>query len=183
MFSTKRLRFRRYQPSDKDNILSLHNNFRVMTYLTEGPIVPRAEDKFESILSFIRDSVMYCVVEELATDAFVGFASILPQNHAKNREADFGLALLPSFWNQGYGTEIANFMVDHAFRHLASHRVSLTVFEGNDGAIALYKKIGFVEEGRIRKAVWIDGSWRDRIHMGILEEEWVARLKESRPET
>ncbi|KAG6827926.1 hypothetical protein H0H92_009904 [Tricholoma furcatifolium] len=182
MFNTERLRFRRYQTSDKDNLLSLHNDFRVMTYLTEAAIVPLAEDKFDNLLSFIRDSVMHCIVEELETDAFVGFASILPQKYPKNREAYFALAILPPFWNQGYGTEIGKFMVDHAFRHLASHRVSLTVFEGNDGAIALYKKLGFVEEGRNRQAVWIDGSWRDRIHMGILEEEWATRSKQSRVE-
>lgn len=34
---------------------------------------------------------------------------------------------------------------------------------------------GFVEEGRIRKATWIEGQWRDIILMGILDEDWAAR--------
>ncbi|KAG6866273.1 hypothetical protein C0991_006369 [Blastosporella zonata] len=174
MFSTDRLRFRAHQASDLDQVLALFNNPLVATYLTEGPIVPRHFDKLEGIRSFARDSVMFCIVEELASDAFIGFTAVLPQDHPKNREANFGIGILPSFWSKGYGFEIGKFMVDYAFRHLASHRVSLTVFEGNDRAIALYKKIGFVEEGRIRNAVWIDGGWRDRIHMGILEEEWAA---------
>lgn len=37
---------------------------------------------------------------------------------------------------------------------------------------------GFVEEGRHRKIVWIDGGWRDTIFMGILEDEWAV-LKQS----
>ncbi|KJA16913.1 hypothetical protein HYPSUDRAFT_46819 [Hypholoma sublateritium FD-334 SS-4] len=57
------------------------------------------------------------------------------------------------------------------------HRVSLTVFEGNDRALALYRRLGFVEEGRHRKIVWIKGSWRDTYYMGILEDEWRERRK------
>ncbi|KAG6918326.1 hypothetical protein DXG01_015184 [Tephrocybe rancida] len=179
MFTTERLYFRAYRPSDQEPLLSLFNDTRVMTYFTEGPIVPRSIDKFDKILSLVHDSVMFCIVEELDNGAFIGLATLLPDANPKNREANFGIAILPPFWSKGYGLEMGNFMVDYAFRHLASHRVSLTVFEGNDRAIALYKKLGFVEEGRIRKLVWIDGGWRDRIHMGILDEEWAA-LKERR---
>lgn len=41
--------------------------------------------------------------------------------------------------------------------------------------IALFS--GLVEEGRKRKANWIDGKWEDIVFMGILEEEWAAQQK------
>ena len=34
---------------------------------------------------------------------------------------------------------------------------------------------GFVEEGRLRKAMWSDGDWQDVIMMAMLDEEWRER--------
>ena len=34
---------------------------------------------------------------------------------------------------------------------------------------------GFIEEGRVRKAVWMDGKWLDVVEMSILEEEFWAK--------
>jgi RimJ/RimL family protein N-acetyltransferase len=59
----------------------------------------------------------------------------------KNRDSMIAIALLPKFWNEGYGTEAMRFVVDYGFRWLALHRVSLGVFESNKGAIATYKKM------------------------------------------
>jgi len=40
--------------------------------------------------------------------------------------------------------------------------------------VHLYKRMGFVEEGRIRESVWLDRKWYDEVHLGILESEWEA---------
>ncbi|KAF5382485.1 hypothetical protein D9615_002996 [Tricholomella constricta] len=180
MFTTDRLRFRAYLATDLDDLLGLYNDPRVVTWITEGPIVPVNVDRFDNIMKMVKESIMFCIVEEIDSSLFVGFSAILPEKEPKNRNATFGIAILPKFWHKGYGQEIGNFMVDYAFQHLASHRVSLTVFEGNERAITLYKRIGFVEEGRTRKLVWIDGGWRDLIHMGILDDEWILLKKDAR---
>ncbi|RDB17920.1 Spermidine N(1)-acetyltransferase [Hypsizygus marmoreus] len=179
MFTTKRLRFRAYNgTSDLDKLLELFNDVRVVTYVTEGYVVPRSVNNFDKVQTLTKDCVMFCMVEELDGGSFVGFTAILPMSEPKNRNASWGIALAPEHWSKGYGWEIGNFMVDYAFRCLASHRVGLVVFEGNDRAVELYKRIGFIEEGRIRKAVWIDGGWRDTIHMGILDDEWAVIKQE-----
>ena len=38
------------------------------------------------------------------------------------------------------------------------HRVSVKVFEYNDGARRLYEKLGFTHEGTIRENWWYDGQ-------------------------
>ncbi|KAF5382486.1 hypothetical protein D9615_002997 [Tricholomella constricta] len=175
MFTTKRLRFRAYQPSDQTNLLALYNDPRVAVNISHGFIIPISIDRFDHVLKMVKESVMFCILEELDGGAFVGFTTFLPVSGHKDRNATWGIALSHDHWHKGYGWEVGNFMVDYAFRHLASHRVSLTVVDGNDRAIALYKKIGFVEEGRSRKLVWVAGGWRDLIHMGILDDEWETQ--------
>lgn len=80
-------------------------------------------------------------------------------------------------WGQGYGTEATALMVEHAFARLGLHRVALSVFEFNPRAVKAYAKVGFVEEGRAREAIFRDGRFWDEIHMSVLASEWEARRK------
>jgi len=52
---------------------------------------------------------------------------------------------------------------------------SLTTHAKNERAIRCYLACGFVEEGRPRKAAWIEGEYTDLVEMSILREEWQAR--------
>jgi RimJ/RimL family protein N-acetyltransferase len=65
-------------------------------------------------------------------------------------------------------------MLDWAFRHGGLHRVGIQTFGFNERAQHLYKKLGFVEEGRSREAVWHDRKWHDMVDLGMLESEWMA---------
>jgi len=77
--------------------------------------------------------------------------------------------------DHGYGTEALRLLLDVAFKGLNLHRVSLHVFSTNAVAIRLYEKIGFVQEGVLRKAAHIDGRNLNVIVMGILREEYVGQ--------
>ena len=60
------------------------------------------------------------------------------------------------------------------FDSIGLHRIFLTVDVENARAIASYRKVGFVEEGRMRGAFFHDGAWADALLMSILEQEWPA---------
>lgn len=53
-------------------------------------------------------------------------------------------------------------------------RIELEVFASNTRARALYRRMGFVEEGRRRRARIIDGATDDILMLGLLREEWLA---------
>lgn len=141
MFNTKRLHLRAYRASDLENILSLYNNPHVAPHITHDFVVPRSNDNFDKIIQRLKDSLMFCIVEDLDGGSFVGFSVIFSMIPPKDRNATYGIALLPEFWHQGYGYEVGEFMIGYAFRSLASHRVSITVWEGNHRAIILYKRM------------------------------------------
>jgi RimJ/RimL family protein N-acetyltransferase len=53
--------------------------------------------------------------------------------------------------------------------------VQVSVFGLNLYAYNVYKRVGFVEEGRLRDALFYDGKYWDAIQMSLLEEEWRAK--------
>lgn len=86
------------------------------------------------------------------------------------RESDLG----PPHQNRGLGTEATRLVLRFGFDELGLHRIQLTVNGFNERGLATYRKVGFVEEGRSREAIFRSGTWHDQVHMGILAREWRA---------
>ncbi|PPQ92931.1 hypothetical protein CVT25_000128 [Psilocybe cyanescens] len=188
-----RLRAFRAPPAvDLDNLLSLYNNAQIAPFITQRFLSPRGEQLKKDFLDILdKDAEIFCMIETIPTPStsidegkkngpeslnlepqFIGMTALWGIVERGHRHTKYSIVMLPEFCNRGYGQHITRFMVDHAFVHMNMHRISLEVYEGNDRAVAVYKKSGFIEEGRQRKALWINGGWKDIIEMGILVEEW-----------
>ena len=101
----------------------------------------------------------------------VGFKSV----GEIHRTAEMGIMLgNPKYQRKGYGMEAINLLLDYGFSFLNLRNISLNVFEYNEIAYNLYKKIGFKEAGRLRKAVEILGKTYDVIIMDMLKEEFQS---------
>ena len=92
-----------------------------------------------------------------------------------NRNGALGVLIgNPKYQRKGYGTEALKLILDYGFSFLNLRNISLSVFEYNEVAYNLYKKIGFKEAGRLRKAVEILGKTYDVIIMDMLKEEFQS---------
>ena len=101
----------------------------------------------------------------------VGFNSV----DLLNRTAVIGIMLgNPNYQRKGYGIEAVKLILDYGFSFLNLRNISLSVFEYNEAAYNLYKKAGFKEVGRSRKAVEIMGKTYDVIIMDMLKEEFQS---------
>ena len=78
----------------------------------------------------------------------------------------------PALRRRGIGRMIVGSVLDVAFHELRLHRVELRAFDTNLAAIALYRRIGFTVEGRLREYRRHDGLWRSALVMGMLAGEW-----------
>jgi RimJ/RimL family protein N-acetyltransferase len=82
--------------------------------------------------------------------------------------AGIGMCLLDSHRGQGIGTRLLLSGIEWA-RGAGAHKLELQVWPHNEGAIALYKKVGFEEEGRLRQHYRRQsGELWDAIVMGLL---------------
>jgi GNAT superfamily N-acetyltransferase len=81
---------------------------------------------------------------------------------------DVGMMVAAGWRGRGVGTALVAAAIEWA-RVYGLHKLALSVFPHNDAAIALYRKFGFVEEGRlVRHVRRADGQFWDLIEMGLL---------------
>lgn len=97
-----------------------------------------------------------------------------------HRNMDLSINIAGPHQDRGYGSEAVNWALDWAFRHAGMHTVSLSTVAYNERAMHLYKKLGFVLEGRHREAHFHDRRWWDEYLYSMTEGEWeVLRGLES----
>ncbi|MHB1575744.1 MAG: GNAT family N-acetyltransferase [Candidatus Dormibacteria bacterium] len=89
----------------------------------------------------------------------------------------------PAERGRGVGAEAMSLVLKYAFHELGLHRVSLDVIADNQAAIALYRNLGFIEEGRLRERVLRDGKRVDLLYMGMLARDWEVGLQSAAPGT
>ncbi|MEW1914761.1 GNAT family N-acetyltransferase [Kitasatospora sp. NPDC085895] len=81
------------------------------------------------------------------------------------------------YWGQGYATDAMRTVCRYGFEKMRLHKIRLTVVTENHAAHRVYRKVGFVDEGRLRQVFRRDGQWYDKFIMGLLEGE----LRQARP--
>jgi len=81
---------------------------------------------------------------------------------------EIGMMVAAGWRGRGVGTALVAAVIEWA-RDYGLHKLALSVFPHNQAAIALYRKTGFVEEGRLRRHIRrADGQLWDLIEMGLL---------------
>ncbi len=146
---------------------------RLTRYQTRPMTIDETERFFRTRL-LSADALAYAICER-PNERLVGFTTF------SSLDADNGSVLFHitigerDAWGRGLGSEATALMLEHAFDHLALHRVALSVFSFNTRAIRSYEKVGFRIEGRLREAILRDGTYWDEIQMAILQDEWRAR--------
>jgi aspartate racemase len=72
-------------------------------------------------------------------------------------------------WRRGHGELLLNALLDWAQSSSSARKVELLVRSENVAAVTLYRKLGFVEEGRLKERVRLqDGRYVDDISMALM---------------
>ena len=78
---------------------------------------------------------------------------------------------------KGYGSQALSMLLRYAFGELNLYRVTAVVPAYNEAGLRLFKKFGFMEEVRRRKALNRDGELWDLVSFGLLNSEWLEQNK------
>ncbi len=101
--------------------------------------------------------------------AIIGFLFFISNSKKKaSHTGEFGVSVHPDHQGQGVGKRLIETLLQWARKNSQIEKVVLQVFATNKKAIELYKKIGFIEEGRHIKAIkQPDGTYVDIVQMFI----------------
>ncbi len=87
--------------------------------------------------------------------------------------AETGIMLAGRVWQgKGLATEAMELILGYAFGELGLHRVYARVAVENEPSLKLFRRLGFVEEGRLREAMRRGGRFIDLILFGLLAGEF-----------
>jgi diamine N-acetyltransferase len=110
-------------------------------------------------------------IRKVYAPEIIGFA-VLRNIQPVHRSAELGIRIgAEGERGKGLGTRAVALMLKYAWNSLNLQRVSLSVLAHNTRAIASYTTAGFVMEGVLRQAAFIDGKWCDMAIMGALRTD------------
>lgn len=134
---------------------------------------------FESEQVFLNDSAVdsqnrHFSILTLDENKIIGTVSLEKFNWI-DRSAILGIFIGDKdYRSNGYGTEAIRLLLEFGFRYLNLHSIRLDLLGINERARKCYLKCGFTETGRDREAIFLNGSYYDKVHMDILESEFIG---------
>lgn len=102
---------------------------------------------------------------------FCGQLTIGNITHGALRSAWIGYWVSSSVTGGGVATAALAMGLDHCFGPTRLHRVEATVRPENAASRAVLAKVGFREEGLLRRYLDVDGGWRDHLLVAMTVEE------------
>ena len=132
--------------------------------MLQAPPFPRTR---RFVLDSLRDGAIHFVA--LAADqTVVGWCDLRPKAAVTLRHsAVLGMGVVEEFRGRGVGTRLLAATLARADAS-GFRRAELVVRADNHGAIALYQRFDFVEEGRCRQYLRLDGEDHDALLMARL---------------
>lgn len=125
--------------------------------------VPELEsvEKFQGKLIAVNAPVYYAIKD----GQVVGWCDIsIKDNPRMKHRGGLGMGLVDGYRGQGLGTQLLEAALKHA-KEIGLEKVELAVYASNPAAIALYRKLGFFEEGCIKNYRKLDGQVFDALMM------------------
>ena len=119
------------------------------------------------------DLALFSVVE-LVSGELAG-AALLWAIDLHNRMAHLGLSLRPSFRGRGLGTDVVLALCEYGFTVRGLHRLQVETLASNAAMIGGASRAGFVHEGTLRGAGWVNGEFADEVILGLLADDWASR--------
>ena len=166
------LHFRVMEQGDLEDARLMHNELSTLLQLSDvWPVSPAEQQQWFERVSTSSVSRRFAVRNSL-DNSFVGLFR-LDRIDRVNGSAQVGLDICRDQRGKGHASVIYEYFLGYLFLHMRLNRVELVTLESNTKATSLYRKLGFVEEGRLRQAIWRNGLFHDLIMFSLLFSEYA----------
>ena len=161
--NSKNLLIRNAEAKDADEIITM-----VKQVIDETGFFPRTTAEFnvtaQQEVDYIKSTALFLLVEiegKIVGSVTLDRSHLIKLNHI----VTLGITILKEYCGLGIGSLLMKKVIEWT-KSNGVEKIELEVFENNTSAIMLYKKFGFVEEGRKRKYIKTNEGYQDMILMG-----------------
>lgn len=149
VLETPRLILRHFESGDLDPLFALYRDPQMRRYFPEGT---RTRAETEEELEWFRDGHpddsrlgLWATVER-STGSFLGRCGLLPWTIDGQSEVELAFLIDKARWGEGFATEAALGIVDHARQILRLERLICLIMHGNDASVRVAEKAGMRHE-------------------------------------
>lgn len=130
-----------------------------------GRTVKQEEEFIENTL--IKNNNLFIIAE--INGKVVGNLNFSGGSRERNvHVGEFGVSVLKEYWGKAIGKELINYLIGWSKNSKIIRKINLRVRTDNERGIYLYKKLGFLKEGILKRDFLINGKFYDSLLMGLL---------------
>lgn len=147
------------------NIIGGESDFLTFGKGQFGGSIEQEEDFIKNVLT--KENALFIIAE--VDGKLIGnlnFSGSLRQRNA--HVGEFGVSVLKEYWGNGIGEKLINYLIDWTKTSGIIRKINLRVRSDNLRGIRLYKKLGFVEEGIVKRDFLVNDKFYDSLIMGLL---------------
>ncbi|RPI29658.1 MAG: N-acetyltransferase [Chloroflexota bacterium] len=171
-----KVRLRAFEAADWETFFQIDQDTEIarLCYFIPFPRSPEASQKWAAEAAMAKPvGDEFCFVIETLEGEPVG---TINTHHCDARSGTFqyGLGIHRDHWRKGYAREAIYLVLRYFFSELRYQKVNAPVYAFNQASIQLHERLGFKEEGRLRRMIFTGGEYHDEIMFGMTLEEFAG---------
>lgn len=129
----------------------------------------------EKTANFKDDSMIRLAMENL-DGVTVGWVTLHSRDQ-KNGTFGFGVAVYGDYRGHGCAIDAVHTLLKYGFWEQRYQKCNSACVHTNEASIRMHEKLGFIEEGRIRRNSFFNGKYHDEVLFGMTREEFDQLMK------
>jgi ribosomal-protein-alanine N-acetyltransferase len=148
---TERLLIRRIENKDKLDLFEIMSD-KETAYDDGFTPYEAINEKYEADFKYLVTDEMHFGIESKEHHKVIGIMHLTEKTNRAVSCYEIGYDINPAYRRRGYGTEAVIAIADFCFKVINIELLTACVYEWNTKSANMLKKLGFIQEGRIRKA-------------------------------
>jgi RimJ/RimL family protein N-acetyltransferase len=171
---TPRLLLRTIRLADVDDLLAIYSDERVAFFA-----LPSTESR-EEVAASIANARPWRERPHFMVE-FKGrvVGDVVLEIDTRDLVANLGYCTAREFWGRGFATEAARAVVDYGFTTFGLAKICARADPRNVRSVRVMEKLGMTREAYFRSHVLRRGERCDRVHYGLLREDWEKERAET----
>lgn len=172
-----RLRPWRMEDAELRFVTSLDS--RTVAFYQDGIELPTSLELqqawLEKVVSGENKSMIRFAIENL-DGITIGWVTLHSRDQ-KNGTFGFGVCVYRDHRGQGYAVDAIRIILKYGFWEQRYQKCNSECIHINKASIRIHEKLGFVQEGRIRRSMFFNGQYIDDVLFGMTREEFDEHMK------